>query len=236
MSKRIRRIVLVMFCLAAAWSLAALTAYADDWDKATKITVNQPFEIPGVILPAGTYVMKIADLEAERHVVRFFSEDESKLYATLIAIPNFRMEATEDTSITFYEAETGRVRALHAWFYPGYRYGVEFAYPEKRAGEIAAAAEEPVVAFKEPEPAPAFREKPTAEPTVSELTEEPLVVVEPTGEEIEATEIAPVAAAPEAEPLPEGTALPKTATPFPLVLLVGFLAAGTASGIRFFHE
>src|ERR1700674_2865352 len=100
MSKRIKRILLMVFCLAVVWSLAALTAYADDWDKATKITVNQPFEIPGTVLPAGTYVVKLVDLAGERHVVRFLSEDESKVYATLIAIPDFRLEPTDKTSIT----------------------------------------------------------------------------------------------------------------------------------------
>jgi hypothetical protein len=232
MFKTIERLMVAALGLAVVLVVTARAAYADEWNKATKITVNQPFEIPGMILPAGTYVMKIADLTAERHVVQIFNEDESTVYATIIGIPNFRLEPTENTSITFYEAEAGRARALHAWFYPGYRYGVEFAYPEKRAGEIAAAAEEHVVAFKEPEPAPVFTEKPAAEPTVSELTREPLVVVEPTGEEIEATETAPAALAPEAAGEP---ALPKTATLFPLVLLVGFLAAGIASGVRFFR-
>ena len=83
-------IVFAVFCLAVVWGLTARPAYADDWDKATKITVNQPFEIPGKILPAGTYVVKLVDLAAERHVVRFLSEDESKVYATLIAIPDLK--------------------------------------------------------------------------------------------------------------------------------------------------
>jgi hypothetical protein len=233
MFKTIEKLVVAGLCLAVVLVVTAPAAYADDWNKATKITVNQPFEIPGMVLPAGTYVMKIVDMAAERHVVRFLSEDEMTVYATLIAIPNFRLQPTDNTSITFYEPEAGRVRALHAWFYPGYQYGVEFAYPEKEAGGIAAAPEE-TVAFKEPEPPPFFRERPEA--TVSE---EPLAVFEPapTAEEIESTEIAPVAPAPEAaaEPSSEAVQLPKTATPIPLVLLIGFLAAGSAAGIRFFH-
>src|SRR5579862_5393984 len=114
MSKKMRRALLVVLCTAVVCSLAALSAYADDWDKATKITVNQPFEIPGHVLPAGTYVVKLVDIAGERHVVRFFSEDESKIYATLIAIPDFRLETTDTTSITFYEAEPGSPKPLHA--------------------------------------------------------------------------------------------------------------------------
>ena len=64
MWKRIVELALVGFLLSMIWSLTALSAYADDWDKRTKITVNQPFEIPGTILPAGTYIVKIVDLAA----------------------------------------------------------------------------------------------------------------------------------------------------------------------------
>jgi hypothetical protein len=230
MSNKVRRTVLIVFCLAVAWSLAGLTAFADDWDKATKITVNQPFEIPGMILPAGTYVVKIVDLVADRHVVRFLNEDQTTVYATLLAIPDFRTEATDNTAITFYEPEIGRPRALHTWFYPGHRFGVEFPYPEKRAAEIAAVTEEPVPAVLEKESAPLFREKPG--PSVKELFEAPVVEVEPGGEEVA---IAEAATEPAVEPTaePEPPPLPKTATSFPLIALAGLLAAGAASGLRF---
>lgn len=230
MSKKISRVLLVVLCTAVVCSLAALSAYADDWDKATKITVNQPFEIPGHVLPAGTYMVKLVDIAGERHVVRFLSEDESKIYATLIAIPDFRLETTDRTSITFYEAEPGNPKPLHAWFYPGHQFGVEFAYPEKRAAQIAAKAEEHVIATKEPEPESerAFNWAP--EPAVPELLEEPLVAVEPSGKEVELAEVHPAEVAP--APAPELPALPKTATPFPLIALIGLIAGGAASGLR----
>jgi hypothetical protein len=233
MLRTIAKLAVAVLCLAAFLVVMAPAAYADDWNKATKITVNQPFEIPGMILPAGTYIVKIVDLAAERHVVRFLSEDESKIYATLIGIPDFRLEPTENTAITFYEPEVGRARALHAWFYPGHRYGIEFAYEEKRAAEIAAVTEEHVVAFKAPEPVPFYTETPAEEPTVQELLEEPLYVFEPTGEEVEIAEVYPEVTV---EPSPEVIALPRTASTFPLIVLVGCLAAGTAAGIRVFHK
>jgi hypothetical protein len=227
MPSRIRRALLLAFALAAVWGLAAMPAYADDWDKATKITVNQPFEIPGHVLPAGTYMVRLVDIAGERHVVRFFSEDESKVYATVIGIPDFRLTPTDKTSLTFYESDVGSPKPLHAWFYPGHQFGLEFAYPERRAAEIAAVSEEHVIATKEPE----FNFTWEPEPTVPELFEEPLVAVEPGGKEVELAEVHPeVTPAAEAEPAPPP--LPKTATPFPLIALVGFMAAGFASGLR----
>jgi hypothetical protein len=227
------KITVAAFSLAVVWLVMTPAAYADDWDKATRFTVNQPIEIPGMILPAGTYIVKIVDLAAERHVVRFLSEDGLTIYATLIGIPNFRLEPTEKSAFIFYEADVNEPRALHAWFYPGHQYGIEFAYPERRAAQIARVVEEPVIAFKEPELF--FREEPTPVP-VEELAGEPLVAVTPAGKELGLPEFTPVEE-PELGPeFYEPLQLPRTATPFPLVALVGLLAAGAASTIRFFHK
>src|SRR5262249_14857516 len=102
MLNRIRRALLLAFALAAVWGFAGTPAYAVDGTKATNTTVNQPFEIPGHVLPAGTYMVRLVDIAGERHVVRFLSEDESKVFATLIGIPDFRLTTTDKTSITFY--------------------------------------------------------------------------------------------------------------------------------------
>jgi hypothetical protein len=225
MFKKIKIALLLAFCLVAILCLSPPSMYADDWDKATKITLNHPFEIPGMILPAGTYVFKIVDLPAERHAVRIFNENESATYATLLAFPDLRMESRDDTVVTFYEAEKGRVPALHQWFYPGHLGGVEFAYPEKPPMEFAAVTEAPPVVTKLPEPPPVFREKPTPEPVVEEAVPEPLLEVEP------ATEAVTPVAEPEPAAEPEAVPLPKTGTPFPLIGLVGLLSAVAASGL-----
>ena len=44
------------------------------------------------------------------HAVRISNEDESVTNATLLAFPDLRMEATDDTVVTFYEAETADSR------------------------------------------------------------------------------------------------------------------------------
>lgn len=227
MFKQIKIALLLAFSLVAILCLSPPSVYADDWDKATKITVNHPFEIPGMILPAGTYVFKIVDLPAERHAVRILNEDESATYATLLAFPDVRMTATDDTSVTFYEAENGRVPAIHQWFYPGHLGGVEFAYPEKPPMEFAAVTEALPVVTKLPEPPPVFREKPAPEPAVEEALPEPALEVEP------ATEAVTPTAEPEPAPAAESeaVALPKTATPFALIGLVGLLSAVAAYGL-----
>ncbi len=89
------------------------------------------------MLPAGTYVFKIVDSKSDRHIVQIFSADEKTVYATILAIPNYRLKVTGKTVITFRERPAGEPQALRAWFYPGRNWGEEFVYPKKKAIEIA---------------------------------------------------------------------------------------------------
>jgi hypothetical protein len=231
MSKNIKLVLLLAVSLVVILCLSPPSVFADDWDKATKITINHPFEIPGMVLPAGTYIFKILDIQGDRHVVRIFDEDQTVIYATILAFADWRLDTSDDTVVTFYEAPTGRVPAFHEWFYPGHRGGVEFPYPEKpeftEAPPTAAVAEAPVIA--KVEAPPVFREKPRPEP--APVIEE--AYVPPTPEELEGTTGVETGPAAEPEAVPE---LPKTATPFPLIGLIGLLAAGAASGLGLFRK
>jgi hypothetical protein len=69
---------------------SAQSARADEWNQETILTFSQPVEIPGQILPAGRYWFILADSFSNRHIVRIFSSDWSKLYATLNIVRNQR--------------------------------------------------------------------------------------------------------------------------------------------------
>src|ERR1700689_2103125 len=115
---------------------------ADDWSRKTVITFSEPVETPGIhlkgwgVLPAGTYVFKILDSKSDRHIVQILSKDELTVYATILAIPNYRLRATGQTVLTFSERPAGQPEALHAWFYPGRNWGEEFVYSKSVATEI----------------------------------------------------------------------------------------------------
>jgi hypothetical protein len=73
------------------------------WNKRTRVTFSAPFEIPGIstqVLPAGTYVFRLMDSPAERHIVQILSSDESHLFANIIALPNYRLRSTDKTVMT----------------------------------------------------------------------------------------------------------------------------------------
>jgi hypothetical protein len=134
------RVLALTFCSLALCGLVAPVSNADARDKKTVVTLPERVEVPtGVILEPGTYVFKLMDSQANRHIVQILSEDEDQVFATILAIANERLEPPDDTVLTFYEMPGGRPQALRSWFYPGDTIGQEFAYPKDRATEIGAA-------------------------------------------------------------------------------------------------
>ena len=127
------------FCLVFFGLLFPAGANADVRDKKTVMTINEPVKIPGanVVLPAGTYVLKVLQTANTRNIIQVFNDKENKVYATVLAIPNYRLKATDNHEFAFWETPAGQATALRSWFYPGDTYGVEFAYPKKAATEIA---------------------------------------------------------------------------------------------------
>jgi hypothetical protein len=113
-----------------ASSIVLPSAKADEWNKKTVVTFNAPVEVPGKVLAEGTYVFKLADSQSDGEIVQIFTENESELITTTLAIPAYRLEPTGDTVITFEERPSGGSEAVKTWFYPGDNYGFEFKYPK----------------------------------------------------------------------------------------------------------
>jgi outer membrane protein OmpA-like peptidoglycan-associated protein len=121
------RIVVAIFTVAISSSLWPISASADDWNKATRLTFNQPFEIPGMVLPAGTYVFKRVD-SVDPHVIQILNADQTHVYATLETVSDHRRDPSDKTIITFEERQKGSPEAIKSWFYPGDTIGEEFVY------------------------------------------------------------------------------------------------------------
>ncbi|HUQ95342.1 MAG TPA: hypothetical protein VM120_26930 [Bryobacteraceae bacterium] len=77
------------------------------------------------------------DSQSNRHIVQIFNDREDRVFATILAIPNYRLQPRGKTVLTFHEMPAGQPEALKEWFYPGDNFGQEFAYPKRRALEIA---------------------------------------------------------------------------------------------------
>lgn len=198
--------------LAAAVGIVAIApkASADEWDKKTIVTISEPMEVPGVVLQPGTYVFKLVRSESDRHIVEIQNERENHTFATIMAIPNYRLQPTGQSVFAFWETPAGQPKALRAWFYPADNFGQEFLYP-KRTTQVSQVAQQQVPEAPAPAPAPA--------PAVAENTPPP------------PPEPAPQAAAPAPEPEPAPVVvaeaqppavIPQTASNIPLLALFGF--------------
>ncbi len=226
---------------AIAGLLLVPSVHADEWNKKTTLTITEPIRMPSccdpdhsVTLQPGTYVMVLVDSSADRHIVRVFAEDGKTVITTILAIPNYRLTVTGKSAFTFWEVPAGQTKAMRAWFYPGDNFGQEFAYPKDVAVGIAAFGKAPV---------------PVVEvATDAELKTAKVAVAQPTGVVVEPVEVpayvAPVATVeaaptPAADPMPVAAApvtpaLPATASPMPLIGLIGLLSS--ASGMLFFSK
>ena len=132
---------------AVAMTAGVLAAQGIPSDRSTYVTVSGPVSLPGVTLPAGTYLFRLADTQASRNVVQIFDKDRTKIFATIIAIAAERAEPSDEAVITFKETPSDRPPAVHFWYYAGEKSGQEFAYPKAQAMQIAAASGESVLAM-----------------------------------------------------------------------------------------
>jgi hypothetical protein len=223
-----------VFCLALMGAVFTPRARADDWNRKTVVTFSGPVEIPGVhlagwgVLPAGTYVFKILDSQSDRHIVQIFNKDETQIYATILAIPNYRLQATDKTVITFRERPAGEPEALRAWFYPGRNWGEEFVYPKAKAMTLAKAEKTHVLFTPAEVPLEVSEPITVNAPLIVELRRAPIMAIKPTGEEVQLAEVVtPPPAMTEVAAASEKK-LPATASSLPLIALLGFLALGGA--------
>jgi hypothetical protein len=108
----VHKLSTAIFCLILALAVFLPSARAGEYNQMTKLTFNQPVEIPGVVLPAGTYWFVLASNNSDRDIVQVFSSDWSQLYTTLLTVPAERMQSRDRTEIVFAERPHQALQAL----------------------------------------------------------------------------------------------------------------------------
>jgi hypothetical protein len=94
-------------------------------EQKVHVTFSGPVEVPGEVLPAGSYVFEALE---SGHLTRILSADEKHVYATLFTVPEERSETAQKATIVLEENQPGMPQKVEAWFYPGYSTGNEFMY------------------------------------------------------------------------------------------------------------
>jgi hypothetical protein len=202
-------------------------------DNKTTLTFSQPVEIPGHVLPAGTYVFRLADSLSDRHIVQVFNADGSRIIATVLAINNYRLTATNKTVISFNEVPRGSPETIRAWFYPGNNFGQEFVYPKRRAVELAVASKAVVPALTVD--VAAVDALKTA-PIIAVTPEQREVPVEAAIQTTPPTTVATTGSSSVQQTGLEARQLPATAGVLPLIVLFGFASIAAAFGLMAFRK
>lgn len=141
----------MMSKLVAFLTLAVLTlsiggrAEAQPADYRTYFTFSAPVTLPGVTLPAGKYIFRLADPDSSRKVINVLSADGKRSLAMLHTIPNQATKAPKDAEIRFMETSAKVPPPVKTWWYAGKAIGYEFIYPRKQALELAKATSEPIL-------------------------------------------------------------------------------------------
>ena len=206
-------------------TMLAPVTRADPLYRTTEVTFHQPVEIPGMVLPAGTYVMRLLDPIMDRHIVRFDDAKEKHMYAMVFTVPDYRLQATDHTMITFEERAKDAPEAIKEWFPAGENWGEQFVYAKSHP---LATPEAP--AQLQPRPtsavAPAPEPKPVAPAPVAKALpteQQPVEIAQAQPARVPSQPVTPAPAAPE-----QKKELPKTASQLPIVALIGgvFVLAG----------
>jgi len=138
--------------LTAAFLTAATSASAQDSNinQRTFLTFSGPVQMPGVTLPAGKYVFRLADTSLH-NVMQVFDGEEKQIIGQWFFIPKNRTSQEANAAngkpvVMFREMPEGMTPAIQYYFYPTDLTGKEFIYPKDQALKIAAATHESVLA------------------------------------------------------------------------------------------
>jgi hypothetical protein len=138
------RKTLTVVGLMLAFAFTPSLLHADEFDQATKFTFSQPVQIPGRILPAGTYWFQLLNT-TNRQIVEVQAEDHTPI-ALLYTFARERSSGNEDVAVTLADRGPNQPEAIVAWFYQGDTSGHQFLYPKQQARELARDMQKTVVA------------------------------------------------------------------------------------------
>lgn len=126
-SQRFGVAALVMLSVALLFALSAPASAQMLPDRAV-VTFSQPVEVPGHVLPPGTYVFRTFD---NNEIVQIYSADEKQLFATAATIPADPPSGNKNDECYFQLVKTraDAPQEVEGFYIPGRLNGMQFIYP-----------------------------------------------------------------------------------------------------------
>ena len=135
-----------LVCAVALLALITAPANAQPLDKRVIFTFSGPVTLPGVTLPAGTYLFRVPT--PNRNIVQVLNADGTQIHGTFFAIAAHRSVHPEDPEVRFMETSSSMPHAIRTWWYPADSTGFEFIYPKEQARRLATGNTESVLTTK----------------------------------------------------------------------------------------
>jgi hypothetical protein len=142
-SRHTLRSLVVVLALGAPFTTSP--ASAQPMDERVFFTFSAPVELPGVVLPGGKYIFRLADPTSSHDVVQVLSGDGMKSQGIFFTVPAVRLEPAPKPEVRFIETAAGTPPAIRAYWNLADTIGHEFIYPKEQARRLAKASKEPVL-------------------------------------------------------------------------------------------
>jgi hypothetical protein len=138
----VRNVVIITFLL--AFFIVLPVVHADEWNQATFFTFSQPVQIPGRVLPAGTYLFELVN-SFNHEMVRISNADRTNVIAIIQARPTQQKGLSGKSAIVLAERGVSQPEAIVAWSYPGHVEGHQFLYPKQVQEQVAKEKQDTIV-------------------------------------------------------------------------------------------
>jgi hypothetical protein len=124
--------VVLVSCVAIVTGLLVARAASGSIPHTNYLTFTAPFALPGVSLPAGTYVFDVV-ATGSNNVVRVTSRDGLRTYLTTFTVNVQRPKGLPvNRQIVFNEVPAGTTPPVKAWYPVGQTIGHQFVYEAHR--------------------------------------------------------------------------------------------------------
>jgi hypothetical protein len=100
----------------------ALSVRADESNKETRITIDQPLQIQDVLLAPGQHVLKLI----QPGIVSIYNADGTRPEGLILGWSAYRADAGDKKLITVSQSQGSQPATLKYWFFPGDNFGLEF--------------------------------------------------------------------------------------------------------------
>jgi hypothetical protein len=109
--------------------VVASTNARGDSDHTNYLTFSRAVALPGVELPAGSYIFDVPSTNMSNSIVRVSSRDRKKVYLTAFTLDVVRPRGDDGKLlVSLGEASAGAARPIAAWFPIGESAGHQFIY------------------------------------------------------------------------------------------------------------